>query len=119
MATVKFRSDVGGDVFQLVEFIQSDVVSKGVHGPMPESHRTARDYLAAKVGLPPLSGAGFKKEELEEVEALRSETEDTQNALTKVVVNYRISYRLCRKTSLAGLATIFQISSMPVSDFPT
>lgn len=40
-----FGCGVGGDVLQLVEFIQSGVVTKGESGSMPESHRQARDYL--------------------------------------------------------------------------
>ncbi|HZT32796.1 MAG TPA: toprim domain-containing protein [Bryobacteraceae bacterium] len=46
---------VGGDVLQLVEFVQHGVVTKGQTGPMPDSHRQARDFLAARAGLPPLS----------------------------------------------------------------
>lgn len=46
---------VGGDVLHLVEFVQHGVVTKGQTGQMPESHRAARDFLAARVGLPPLS----------------------------------------------------------------
>jgi DNA primase len=46
---------VGGDVLQLVEFIHHGVVTRGQSGRMPESHRAARDFLARRVGLPPLS----------------------------------------------------------------
>ena len=46
---------VGGDVLQLVEFVHHGVVTRGQCGRMPESHRQARDFLAARVGLPPLS----------------------------------------------------------------
>ena len=55
---------VGGDVLQLVEFIQHGVVTRGQSGSMPESHRQARDFLAARVGLPPLSQLGRSPEEL-------------------------------------------------------
>ncbi len=47
-----FGCGVGGDVLQLVEFIQTGQVTRGQSGPMPESHRNARDFLAAKAGLP-------------------------------------------------------------------
>ena len=46
---------VGGDVLQLVEFVRNGSVTRGQSGAMPESHRQARDFLAARVRLPPLS----------------------------------------------------------------
>lgn len=61
----------GGDVLQLVEFFQSGKVTAGQTGPMPESHRQARDYLARRIGLPPLAEYGLSPEELEKVEAER------------------------------------------------
>ena len=48
---------VGGDVLQLVEFVQYGAVTRGQSGSMPESHRQARDFLAARVRLSPLSNA--------------------------------------------------------------
>ena len=48
---------VGGDVLQLVEFVLHAAVTRGQSGCMPESHRQARDFLAARVRLPPLSTA--------------------------------------------------------------
>jgi DNA primase len=48
---------VGGDVLQLVEFVRFGAVTRGQSGSMPESHRQARDFLAARVRLPPLSKA--------------------------------------------------------------
>jgi predicted P-loop ATPase/DNA primase len=50
-----FGCGVGGDVLQLVEFIESGTVTRGQAGAMPESHRRARDFLATRVGLPTLS----------------------------------------------------------------
>jgi predicted P-loop ATPase len=50
-----FGCGVGGDVLQLVEFVRFGRVTRGQSGPMPESHRHARDFLAARVGLPPLA----------------------------------------------------------------
>ena len=50
-----FGCGVGGDVLQLVEFVHHGFVTRGQSGRMPESHRQARDFLAARVGLPPLS----------------------------------------------------------------
>ena len=43
-----FGCGVGGDVLQLVEFVQAGVVTRGQSGVMPESHRRARDFLAAR-----------------------------------------------------------------------
>ncbi|MDR3738416.1 MAG: CHC2 zinc finger domain-containing protein, partial [Terracidiphilus sp.] len=50
-----FGCGVGGDALQLVEFVQTGTVTRGQSGVMPESHRQARDFLAARGGLPPLS----------------------------------------------------------------
>lgn len=83
-----FGCGVGGDVLQFVEFVQSGVVTKGESGSMPESHRRARDYLAEKVGLPPLSGGGFSKDQVQAAEALRAETESVQIALTEIARFY-------------------------------
>lgn len=52
-----FGCGIGGDVLQLVEFLHHGVVTKGQSGQMPQSHREARDFLAGRVGLPPLSKA--------------------------------------------------------------
>ena len=41
-----FGCGKGGDVLHLVEFVQSGVVTTGLTGVMPDSHRKARDYLA-------------------------------------------------------------------------
>ena len=63
---------VGGDVLHLVEFVHHGVVTRGQSGRMPESHRQARDFLAARVGLPPLSKlASGKPEEAEAATRLR------------------------------------------------
>ena len=62
---------VGGDVLQLVEFVQFGVVTRGQSGPMPDSHRQARDFLAARARLPPLSKlASGSPEEAEEAHQL-------------------------------------------------
>ena len=59
-----FGCGVGGDVLQLVEFVQSGTVTRGQSGTMPESHREARDFLATRVGLPTLSQMGRSPEEI-------------------------------------------------------
>ena len=57
---------LGGDVLQLVEFVHDGIVTKGQTGRMPDSHRQARDFLAAKAGLPPLSRLAGNPDEAEE-----------------------------------------------------
>jgi len=70
-----FGCTVGGDVLQLVEFIQSGVVTKNASGRMPDTHRAARDYLARKANIPPLSQWNLSPEQIVETEARRSEEE--------------------------------------------
>lgn len=83
-----FGCGVGGDVLQLVEFIQSGHVTAGQSGPMPESHRQARDYLAEKAGLPPLCNYGLSAEKLAETEAARAFELRVQTALTAIARYY-------------------------------
>ena len=83
-----FGCGVGGDVLQLVEFIQSGQVTCGRSGPMPESHRRARDFLAAKVGLPPLANHGLSPEELAETEAERLIELQVYKLLTALAEHY-------------------------------
>jgi len=78
----------GGDVLQLVEFFQSGKVTAGQTGPMPESHRQARDYLARRIGLPPLAEYGLSPEELEKVEAERVRDGRVKLALTALAKFY-------------------------------
>lgn len=63
-----FGCGVGGDVLQLVEFVRFGVVTRGQSGPMPESHRQARDFLAARAGLPPLAQLALSSPEEAEAE---------------------------------------------------
>ena len=77
-----FGCGVGGDVLQLVEFIQTGSVTAGQSGPMPDSHRQARDYLAKKAGLPPLSRYGLSQERLAQTEADRAFELRVKDALT-------------------------------------
>ena len=62
----------GGDVLQLVEFVRFGVVTRGQSGSMPDSHRQARDFLAARVRLPPLSKlASGSPEQAEKAHGIR------------------------------------------------
>jgi len=83
-----FGCGVGGDVLHLVEFIHSGVVTRGQSGPMPESHQGARDFLAAKAGLPSLSSYGLSPEQMAEAEAARSLELRVQAALTELASFY-------------------------------
>ena len=56
-----FGCGVGGDVLQLVEFIQSGQVTRGQSGPMPESHQHARDFLASPAVLHTSLGKHVKR----------------------------------------------------------
>jgi hypothetical protein len=81
-----FGCGVGGDVLQLAEFVQSGQVTRGQSGRMPESHRQARDYLAGRAGLPPLSGLSpGDAQEAEEAHALTLRVHD---ALTEIAEFY-------------------------------
>ncbi|MGC8731349.1 MAG: CHC2 zinc finger domain-containing protein, partial [Halothiobacillaceae bacterium] len=75
-----FGCGVGGDVLQLVEFVRFGRVTRGQSGPMPESHRLARDFLAARAGLPPL--AQLASSSPEEAEAEHRLTLRVREALT-------------------------------------
>ena len=83
-----FGCGVGGDVLQLVEFVQSGAVTSGQSGPMPETHQRARDFLAAKVELPPLARYGLSPERLRETEAARELDVRVQEALTALASFY-------------------------------
>ena len=80
-----FGCGVGGDVLQFVEFIQHGCVTRGQSGTMPESHRQSRDFLAARVGLPPLSKlASGNPEEAEEAHGLTLRVREALTALADV-----------------------------------
>ena len=83
-----FGCGVGGDVLHLVEFVQSGTVTSGQSGPMPESHRRARDFLAAKAQLPPLARNGLSPERLRKAEAAREFAVRVQEALTALASFY-------------------------------
>jgi len=79
---------VGGDVLQLVEFVQSGTVTRGVSGRMPDSHRAARDWLAAKAGLTPLAHCGLSPEEIVRLEEQRTLALRAWECLTAVTTLY-------------------------------
>ena len=77
-----FGCGMGGDVLQFVEFIHDGVVTRGVSGTMPQSHRDARDFLAARIGTAPLSQIGRTPEEIAEAEDQHRLTLRVRDALT-------------------------------------
>jgi predicted P-loop ATPase len=80
-----FGCGVGGDVLQLVEFARHGTVTRGQSGQMPESHRQARDFLAARAGLPPLSKlASGSPEEAEEAHQLTLRVHEALTALAEI-----------------------------------
>jgi DNA primase len=75
----------GGDVLQLVEFVRFGVVTRGQSGSMPDSHRQARDFLAARVRLPPLSKlASGSPEQAEEAHQLTLRVREALTAFADV-----------------------------------
>lgn len=68
-----FGCGVGGDVLQLVEFVQFGVRTKNAKGAMPASHREARDWLASRAGLPPLEKWCVNPGDLAAIETKRVE----------------------------------------------
>ncbi|HWR49702.1 MAG TPA: VapE domain-containing protein [Bryobacteraceae bacterium] len=83
-----FGCGVGGDVLQLVEFVHSGQVTRGLSGQMPESHRQARDFLAARAGMPPLAGVGLSPDTLAALEEERRLTLRVHEALTALADRY-------------------------------
>lgn len=83
-----FGCGAGGDVLQLVEFVHAGCITRGQSGRMPESHREARDFLAAKVGMPSLSHVGLSPEAIEEMERERRKSLRAFEALTSLADYY-------------------------------
>lgn len=83
----------GGDVLQLVEFVQSGTVTVGKSGPMPDSHRNARDFLAARAGLPPLGRYGLTPDGLASTEEHHAFEIRVKDALTALARYYHARLR--------------------------
>jgi len=83
-----FGCNKGGGNIQLVEFSKFSTVTKGVRGEMPETHRQARDWLAAKKGLPPLSKLNMDPEQIKKYEQDRLEEDHVFGILTKLAAYY-------------------------------
>ena len=83
-----FGCGVGGDALQLVEFVQAGTVTRGQSGVMPETHRRARDFLAGRAGLPPLSQVGRTPGEIAEAEEEHRLTWRVRGALAALAEIY-------------------------------
>lgn len=81
-----FGCGKGGDVLHLVEFIQSGVVTTGLTGAMPDSHRKARDFLAEKAGLAPLGN--FSSEHIDNCMEYRRFSGRVHEVLTRMAEFY-------------------------------
>jgi len=57
-----FGCGQGGDVIQLVEFVQTGGTSKSTKGSVSPGHIAARNFLAAQAGMAPLSSGGGAKD---------------------------------------------------------
>jgi len=110
-----FGCGVGGDVLQLVEFIRSATVTAGQTGPMPDSHRQARDFLAEKAGLPPLSRYGLTQEGLERTEADRAFEVRVKDALTALARLYNTRLKESPQV-LEWLKSKYAISDETIDD---
>ncbi|MFH2000861.1 MAG: CHC2 zinc finger domain-containing protein [Planctomycetota bacterium] len=108
-----FGCGVGGDVLQLVEFIQSGQVTRGESGSMPESHRLARDFLAAKAGLPPLAKYGLSPEEFAREEERRAIELSVFGVLTELTKIYHQALR-CNQEVLEWFRSKYGISDETV-----
>lgn len=83
-----FGCATGGDVLQLVEFVQYGVITRGQSGRMPDTHRAARDFLAARAMMPPLGRAGQTPEELAAAEEAHREAIRVREVLTATAEYY-------------------------------
>ncbi len=110
-----FGCGSGGDVLQLVEFVQSGSVTSGQSGKMPESHKKARDYLAGIAGLPTLSRYGLTKKQLAETEANRRFEVRVKDAMTATARFYNAKLKESPKV-LEWLKSKYAISDEMIDD---
>ena len=105
-----FGCSKGGDVLQLVEFVQSGGITAGQSGEMPESHRKARDWLAERAGLPPLAQYGLTPAQIAEMEQRRAFETRVQEALSTLAAYYH--FRLKQEPEvLAWLQSKYAITA--------
>jgi hypothetical protein len=83
-----FGCATGGDVLQLVEFVQYGATTRGQSGRMPDTHRAARDFLAARAMMPPLGRAGQTPEEIAAAEEAHREAIRVREVLTATAEYY-------------------------------
>ena len=105
----------GGNVIQLVEFLEVGDVSKGVKGTQPNSHRKARDYLAKRANLPPLSHSEPDPDQEEALERERVKEARTYECLTWISDYYNKKLEQNQEV-LDWFSDNYAISSKTISD---
>jgi len=80
---------VGGKLIHLVQFIQSGEVTKRSANRGSISHQNARNWLAARIGLPNLINYGKTSEEMQQIEEQYNYEEHITECLTAIAKYYR------------------------------
>lgn len=106
----------GGDTLQLVEFVRHGSLTKRIKGKMPETHKQARDWLAAKVGLPPIHQLNSTPEQIREYERERIQNERALACLTAIADFYH-TVLLENQETLAAFQDKYKISLDTIGQF--
>ena len=95
-----------GDVLQLVEFVKYGCVTSGVSGRMSDTHRQARDFLAAKTGMEPLSHFGLTPEAILVMETQQASYQRACDVLTEAASYYH--QQLLKKENAEVLSWVME-----------
>ncbi|NQU49091.1 MAG: hypothetical protein HQ519_10625 [Planctomycetes bacterium] len=98
-----FGCDVGGNLIQFVEWVQTGQISKGTGVGKYTSHREARDWLAERAGMPKLATLSLSKDELKEVERLQE-----KRAIRGAVLDHLV--KICHQALLSEPEVLAWIS---------
>ncbi|MEI7833880.1 MAG: hypothetical protein WCJ56_11875, partial [bacterium] len=107
---------ISGDVLQLVEMALYGVVTHGITGKMSDTHRGARDWLAAKAGLPKLSHMGLSDEKIAEIEARECTLRRAHEVLT-VSADWYMERLLANEEALAWVQQQYGFTEEHVRQF--
>lgn len=110
-----FGCKKGGDVLQLVEFVLFGEVTRGVSGPMPESHRKARAILARKAGEKDLSSLGRDSNHVADVEGKHLSHLRVTGVLGQIV-DYYHERLMNRPDALAWVMETYGLSLETIKD---
>ena len=97
---------VSGDVLQFVEFVKYGCVTSGVSGRMSDTHRQARDFLAIKVGIEPLSHFGLTPEAILAMETQQASYQRACDVLTEAASYYH--QQLLKKENAEVLSWVME-----------